>query len=89
MELKVHYRVHMMAPVVHIIVRASENSTNPNYFVKINVNINLPFVSRSSEWPFIFTLLKDMLYSFLIDPLRATCFAHLILFDLIILVIFD
>jgi hypothetical protein len=59
-----------------------------SYLSKIHFIIVHPPTSRSSYWPLSLWLSTNILYAFLVSPIRATCPADLILLDLIILIMF-
>jgi hypothetical protein len=85
---KVHCRVHKSPPLVSILIQIDPLHTIPCYLYKINLTLSthlrlgLPSGFFSSTFP------TNILYAFLFSPIRATCVAHLNLFDLIILIMF-
>jgi hypothetical protein len=84
---KVQHRAHKSPPLVPIL-----NHTNPihsisSYLSKIHFNIVHPPTSWSSQWSLSVCMPTNILYAFLVSSIRATCPAHLILLDLIILII--
>jgi hypothetical protein len=59
----------------------------PSNLPKIHSDPILPSTPRSSGWSLSFGLSHQNLVHFPLPPMRATCSAHLILFDLICLII--
>jgi hypothetical protein len=85
----VHYRVHKSPPLVFILSQIDPVHTTLSYLSKIHFNIvhplhlGLPSDLCLSGFP------TNILYAFVFFPILATCTAHLILLDLIILIITD
>jgi hypothetical protein len=84
---KVHYRVHKSSPPLPILSQTNPIHTTQSYLYKIHLmlsihpSLGLPRDLFPSGFP------ANYLYTFLFSPIRATCSAHLILLDLIILII--
>jgi hypothetical protein len=83
---KFQYRVHKSPPLVHILSHITPIPTIPFFFSKIYFNsvhplhLGLPSGLFPSGFP------TNILFEFF-SPIRATCPAHLIILDLIILII--
>jgi hypothetical protein len=84
---KVHRRVHRRPPLVPILSQFEPVHTIPSYLRYIlifstHLRLGLSSGLFHSGFP------TNNLYSFLVSPIRATCLAHLILLDWIILIMF-
>jgi hypothetical protein len=83
---KVHYRVHNSPPTVPTLIQMNTIHTLQTYFTKIHlilsshVSLGLPSGLLPSGSP------TKILHAFLIAPMHATCPAHLIFLDLIIVI---
>jgi hypothetical protein len=73
-------------PLVLIPTPINPVHTTPSYFSKIHFNILL-HMSTSSWWPLSFWTSHQNPIRIPLHPMHATCHAHLILIDLIILII--
>jgi len=80
---KVHYRIHKCPPPFPILGQTNPVHTPTSYLLKIHLNIIISSTPGSPQWSFSprFPHQNPVYASPL--PIRATCPAHLILFDLI------
>jgi hypothetical protein len=82
---KVHHRVYKSPPLVPILSQFDPVPTIPSYLSKIlstHLRLGIPSGLFPSGFP------TNILYAFLVSPIRATRPAHLILLNLIILIMF-
>jgi hypothetical protein len=84
---KVQYSVHKSPPLVSILSHIHPIHSIPSYLSKIHFNIVHPPTSGLPSGLFPSGLPINILYAFLFSPTRATCPAHLIVLDLIIIII--
>jgi hypothetical protein len=83
---KVHYHVHKSPPLVPILSQIDPIHTIPSYLRSILIlSTHLRLGLPSNLFPSGFR--TDILYVLFFSHIRATCPAHLILLDLIILII--
>jgi hypothetical protein len=82
--MKVHYRFHKNPSLVPILIQINPFDTSPFYLSKIAFTIIHPYLTDGF---FPFGLPTNILYAFRFSPIRATCPAHLVLLDLIILIV--
>jgi hypothetical protein len=85
---KVHYHVHNSLPPVPILNQMHTVHTFTSYFAKILSNIIFLPIYKSSIRSYTFRFFAiNILYTFLISLVHATCSAHLMFLDLITLII--
>jgi hypothetical protein len=88
-NLKVHYCVHKVLPLLPILSQTHPVHTFPHCFPKIHSDTasHLHLDLQSGLYPLGFP--TKILYAFLIALICATCPTHLILLEFITLIIFD
>jgi hypothetical protein len=85
---KVLHRVRKSPPLVPILSQIDRVHTVPSYNSKTYFNFVHPLRLVLFIGLFISRFPTNILYTFILSPIRATYPAHLILFDLIILIMF-
>jgi hypothetical protein len=78
----------MSPPLAPILSQTNPVRTIPPYISKIHFSIAHPPTSFRPSGLFRSGFPIKILYAFLFAPIRATCPAHLVLLDLIILIMF-
>jgi hypothetical protein len=84
---KVRCHVHKSPPPDRILSQPNPGRPIDPCLPKVHLNVILPPTPRSSQWSLTFGLPNQNPVTPLLSPMRATCPAHLILFDLITLTI--
>jgi hypothetical protein len=85
---KVHDRTHKIPPLVPILSRINSVPQTLSYFSEIHLNNIFPPASISSYWSLSFWLSQQNSICIPLHPIRATCLAYVVLFDLIVLIVF-
>jgi hypothetical protein len=87
MDPKACHRVHKSSPLVPILSQTNPVHPTPLYIYKIHLMLSTQLRLGLPSGFFPSGFLTNILYKFLFSPIRAKCPAHLILFDLIILIV--
>ena len=80
---KVHYRTHKPPPPLSILGQPNPVHIPTSHLLEIHPNIILPSTPRSPQWASSLRFTHQDPMHPLSSPIRATCPAHLILFDYI------
>jgi hypothetical protein len=88
MNRKVYYFIHKSPHLVPVLSQINSVHTL-SLFLKINLNINLPFTPLQLKWSLPFRIFDQNFRCIRISPMRSKSPAHFILHDLISLLIFS
>ena len=86
---KVHYRLYKCPPTLPLLSQINAVHDPTSCLLRIHLNIILPSTSAFPKWSLSLTIPHQSPDAPLLSPIRATCPAQLILYDLITRTIFS